>query len=89
LLIEDSEDDAALLEIELQRAGYAPACSRIETPEALSSALERQEWDLVISDYNLPQFNGLAALAIVKEKGLDLPLSSCPATSRTKPQWAR
>jgi len=73
LLIEDSEDDAALLEIELQRAGYAPACSRIETPEALSSALERQEWDLVISDYNLPQFNGLAALAIVKEKGLDLP----------------
>lgn len=73
LLIEDSEDDAALLEIELQRAGYAPACRRVETPEALSAALERQRWDLVISDYRLPRFDGLAALALVKEKGLDLP----------------
>ena len=32
LVIEDSEDDAALLEIELQRAGYAPVCHRVETP---------------------------------------------------------
>ena len=73
LLIEDSEDDAALLEIELQRAGYALACSRVETHEALRAALERQGWDLVISDYRLPNFNGLAALALVNEKGLDLP----------------
>ena len=73
LLIEDSEDDAALLEIELRRAGYAPTCSRIETPEALHSELARQRWDLVISDYNLPRFDGLAALTIVKEKDLDLP----------------
>ena len=73
LVIEDSEDDAALLEIELQRAGYAPACHRIETSEALSSALERRGWDLVIADYHLPQFDGIAALALVKETGLDLP----------------
>ena len=73
LLIEDSEDDAALLEIELRRAGYAPACHRVETPEALSAALKRQQWELVISDYRLPRFDGLAALALVKEKGLDLP----------------
>ena len=73
MVIEDSEDDAVLLEIELQRAGYAPACHRVETPEALRAALERQGWDLVISDYRLPRFDGLAALALVKEKGLDLP----------------
>ena len=73
LVIEDSEDDAALLEIELQRAGYAPACHRIETSEALSSALEREEWDLVIADYHLPRFDALAALALVKGRGLDLP----------------
>jgi signal transduction histidine kinase len=73
LLIEDSDDDAVLLEIEMQRAGYDPLCHRVETPEALRSALERQNWDLIIADYRLPSFDGLAALALVKEKGLDMP----------------
>ena len=62
-----------LLEIELQRAGYAPVCHRVETPAGLTAALERQLWDLVLADYHLPNFNGLAALATVKETGLDAP----------------
>ena len=45
----------------------------METPAALTAALERQKWDLIIADYRLPDFDGLAALALVKEKGLDLP----------------
>ena len=73
LIVEDSENDAALLEIELQRAGYDPQCHRVETPQALSSALDQQAWDLVIADYIMPSFNGLAALAQVKDHGLDLP----------------
>ena len=73
LLLEDSADDAALLTIELQRAGFAPACTRIETRADLQAALERQEWHLIIADYRLPRFDGLEALALVKEKGLDLP----------------
>ena len=62
-----------MLEVALRRAGYAPVCQRVETPEALESALERQPWDLIIADYRLPRFDGLAALALVKEKGLDVP----------------
>ncbi len=73
LIVEDYENDALLLELELQRAGYAPACQRVETAAAMSAALQRQAWDLVVADYLLPQFNGLDALALVKEKGLDLP----------------
>jgi signal transduction histidine kinase len=73
LLIEDSEDDAAIVEVELQRAGYTPVCQRVETREALSAALARRPWDLIIADYRLPQFDGLSALALVKERGLDLP----------------
>jgi signal transduction histidine kinase len=73
LVIEDSADDALLVELELQRAGYAPVCHRVETPAALAAALEWQTWDLIIADYRLPQFDGLAALAMVKQKGLDLP----------------
>jgi PAS domain S-box-containing protein len=73
LIVEDSENDAALLEIELERAGYAPQCSRVETADALLRALDRQPWDVIIADYVMPHFNGLAALGLVKEKGLDLP----------------
>jgi signal transduction histidine kinase len=73
LVIEDSADDARLLEAELRRSGYAPACCRVETRESLAAALDRQQWDLVVADYRLPRFDGLEALALVREKGLDLP----------------
>jgi signal transduction histidine kinase/DNA-binding response OmpR family regulator len=73
LVVEDSENDTLLLEIELQRAGFEPRCFRVETPDAMSQALQRQHWDLVVADYVMPRFNGLAALALVKEQGLDLP----------------
>jgi len=72
LIVEDSENDAVLLEIELERAGYSPKCERVQTAEDLLAALDRQAWDVVIADYVMPQFNGLAALAIVKDRGLDL-----------------
>ena len=73
LLVEDSEDDATLIALELRRAGYQPALKRVETSDAMSAALAKQTWDLVISDYILPQFSGPAALALFKETGLDLP----------------
>jgi PAS domain S-box-containing protein len=73
LIVEDSENDAALLELELQRAGYDTHCQRVETAEAMSSALQNRKWDLVIADYVMPHFNGLDALAVVRGVGLDLP----------------
>src|SRR6266404_3457907 len=73
LIVEDSENDALLLELELQRAGYGTVCHRVDTAAAMSAALARQRWDVVIADYVMPHFNGLAALALVREKGLDLP----------------
>ena len=73
LIVEDSENDALLLELELQRAGYETVCHRVDTAAAMTAALARQRWDLVIADYVMPLFNGLAALALVRQKGLDLP----------------
>lgn len=73
LIVEDSENDALLLQLELQRAGYETVCHRVDTAAAMSAALNRQRWDVVIADYVMPLFNGLAALALVREKGLDLP----------------
>ena len=73
LIVEDSEADAELLLRELRRGGYAPEFERVETPEGLDAALTRQSWDLVVSDYAMPRFNGLQALKLTQEKGLDIP----------------
>lgn len=73
LIVEDSENDAALLELELERAGYEPHCRRVDSPAGLAAALDSKPWDVIIADYVMPQFNGLAALAMVKQRELDLP----------------
>jgi signal transduction histidine kinase len=73
LLVEDNENDALLLELQLRRAGFAPNCSRVETREQMRQALERQAWDVIIADYRMPQFDCLVALAMIKERSLDLP----------------
>ncbi len=73
LLIEDSEDDALLVTHELQRHGYELVYERVESYAATNDALDRSGWDLIISDYSMPQFSGLAALALVQAKGLDVP----------------
>ena len=72
LLIEDSEFDAALILRLLTKGGYELQHRRIETAAELSQALE-DEWDLIIADYNLPQFGAPAALEQVKETGRDVP----------------
>src|SRR6266478_6359800 len=73
LVVEDSEDDAFLTLRELRRGGFDPQFERVETAETMSAALDRQPWDLIISDYSIPSFGGRAALALYQQKGLDIP----------------
>lgn len=69
IVVEDNEDDALLLALELRRGGWSPELLRVQTPEALRGALTSGPWDLVISDYAMPRFNGLEALRIVNQIG--------------------
>jgi diguanylate cyclase (GGDEF)-like protein/PAS domain S-box-containing protein len=73
LLIEDSERDAELLLLELERGGYDPTLERVETAEAMQTALDHGAWDVLISDYSMPSFTGLAALKLMQGRGVDLP----------------
>lgn len=73
LLVEDSSNDEALLIRELKKSGFDPIYERVETEATLLAALERQSWDIVIADYNLPSYSGMAALKIVSERNLGIP----------------
>ncbi len=73
LIVEDSEDAVALSVHELQRAGYAVSWQRVESPPAMSAALARQSWDIVLADDALPGFGGLDALKVLQESGHDVP----------------
>src|ERR671923_1373192 len=73
LIVAGQDDDALPLLGVLRRAGYDLVFARVDTAKPLEAALERQSWDIIIADYTLPKFDGLAALAYVKERGFDLP----------------
>ena len=73
LHVEDSVPDHELALLHLLRAGLRIDCSRVDTEDGLRHALATQRWDVVLSDFNLPGFNGLRAQEILRESGQDLP----------------
>jgi PAS domain S-box-containing protein len=72
LVVEDNLQDAELVVRELRRAGFEPAWQRVDTEAAYLDQLQ-PGLDLVISDYAMPQFSGLRALELLKQRGIDLP----------------
>ena len=73
LVVEDSVEDTFFIVRELQRGGFQVAFERVETQPAMQSALEVHNWNLVVADCLMPQFSGMAALALFQQRGLDIP----------------
>ena len=73
LFIEDSENDVILTLRELRRGGYEIAHRRVQTADELRTALEDEAWDIILSDYAMPNFSAPEALEIVKAFDPDLP----------------
>jgi len=72
LIAEDSITDAELLLMELRRAGFNPQWMRVDSEGDYLDRLVG-DLDLIISDYQMPQFNGLRALELLKASGLAIP----------------
>jgi signal transduction histidine kinase len=73
LVIEDCEDDYDLLLLRLGAAGFQPSAARVETMAEVEDALASEEWQIVISDFDLPGFDGLAALELVRARSAEVP----------------
>src|SRR5688572_19492334 len=72
LIVEDSEQDASLFIHELRRAGFDPKWRRVETEADFLVQLQTKP-DIILSDYSMPQFNGLRAAELLRRSGLDIP----------------
>jgi two-component system cell cycle sensor histidine kinase/response regulator CckA len=73
LIVEDSKSDVELILSQLEESEYSIHYERVETAKGMKAALEKQRWDIVISDYKLPGFNAPAALALLQKTKHDIP----------------
>lgn len=74
LILEDNPTDAELMVRELRRVNIRFISNRVETKEAFARELKHFNPDLILSDYSLPQFDGLAALRLVQEQAPSIPV---------------
>ena len=73
LLIEDSEDDAILLERQLQKSNLDIEMKRVCTSDEMQQALDESTWDGIICDYMMPEFSVNDAMGVIRSKGIDIP----------------
>jgi diguanylate cyclase len=73
LLVEDSVDDAELVSLELKHGNFAPDILRVWKENEFNQALTASAWDIIISDYSLPDLDATRCLKMYQESGLDIP----------------
>ncbi len=72
LILEDSPVDAELIMDELRSVGFDPQWQRVEIEADYLAGLDTMP-DVILADYSLPQFDGLTALKLLRERSLDIP----------------
>jgi PAS domain S-box-containing protein/putative nucleotidyltransferase with HDIG domain len=72
LILKDRPSDVELILHELRHAGFEPAWQRVESEADYLSALD-PKLDLILADHRLAQFDGMDALQLLKQRGLDIP----------------
>jgi PAS domain S-box-containing protein len=72
LIVEDDPADADLMIRELSRGGFAPKWVRVQTEAEYLAQLDEAP-EVILSDSNLPMFDGFEALNLLQKRGLDIP----------------
>ncbi len=73
LIVEDSEEDTMLILHEFRKYGYMPDYIQVMDAESLASSIDEGGWDLILSDYSMPSFDGMKALEIVRKFDGEIP----------------
>lgn len=73
LFIEDSEDDMLLLLREIKKSEYKPVYKRVETQSEIKKSLTDEDWDIIITDFVLPEQDGIQTVKYIKSLKLDTP----------------
>jgi len=80
LIVEDNRSDAELLQWEIKRAGLSFSSVVVETREAYELALDNFRPGIILSDFSLPQFDGITAFHLKKKKYPEVPFIIVSAT---------
>ena len=72
LVLEDRSSDAELMMAQLREAGFAVTWRRVDAENDFTASLT-DPWDVIIADYQLPQFDALRALLLLRTRQLDIP----------------
>ncbi|MCP5169372.1 MAG: response regulator [Hahellaceae bacterium] len=73
LLVDDSEDDVFITLHALKQGGFTPVSEHVDNEREMQEALERQAWDLVITDHNMPSFDAISAVRLLRKFDADVP----------------
>ncbi len=74
LMVKDSVDDPELMLDALKEGGFETDCQRVKTAAAMKTALANGDWDVILSDYNLPGFSTKETMSVWRTSGQDIPL---------------
>lgn len=74
LLVEDSRDDGDLICYQLEKCGYTTYVAQVYCEETMRAALERESWDIVLTDHVLPGFSGKSAIDLLHKMGRRIPI---------------
>ena len=72
LIVEDDPVDAELMVRELKRGGFEPDWVRVQTESEYLAELDREP-EVILSDSNLPLFDGFEALDLLQKRAQDIP----------------
>jgi PAS domain S-box-containing protein len=74
LIVDDSLEDMQLILEELVKSDYEITCRQIKTQNEFNTEVKGKQWDVILSEFNLPEYDLTKALETLKYSGLDLPL---------------
>jgi signal transduction histidine kinase len=74
LVVEDNPTDIELTMHALQRGGFDAACAVVQTREEFTERLRHADYDVILAGYNLPSWNGMETVEVLREEGLDIPV---------------